>query len=222
MQIDELAQRMKSYESDTRLPKGAAIVRVDGKAFHTWTRNFEKPFDRDFSDSMLSVTVRTFKDLQGCKLAYTQSDEASFLLTNLEENEEGIFGYKVSKLISVVTSIFSAHFNKYWVNAEPAYFDARAFSIPVVDAANNFVWRQRDCYRNYIQGLGRYYLGVAVIHNKSTTEIVELLLKEKLLDEKNLIAQYGIFIADRSNVIAYAGKKDYYEINEMAGINVTK
>lgn len=222
MQVDELAKRMKSYESHAKFDKGAVIVRVDGKSFHTWTKHFEKPFDQNFSDSMLSATVRTFRELQGCKLAYTQSDEASFLLTNLEENEEGIFGYKVSKLTSVIASIFSALFNKYWSSADSAYFDARAFSIPVEDAANNFVWRQRDCYRNYIQGLGRYFLGVAAIHNKSTTEIVEWLLKEKLLDERNIVAQYGVFIADRSNVTAYTGKKDYYEINEMAGINVTR
>lgn len=222
MQVDELATRMKSYESHAKFDKGAVIVRVDGKSFHTWTKHFEKPYDSVFSESMIMTTVKVCKQLQGCRLAYTQSDEASFLLTNLGENEEGLFGYKVSKLISIIASMFSVHFTNYWNDFPAAYFDARGFSIPIEDAANNFVWRQRDCYRNYIQGLGRYFLGVAAIHNKSTTEIVEWLLKEKLLDERNLVAQYGVFIADRSNVTAYTGKKDYYEINEMAGINVTR
>lgn len=221
MQIDKLAARMKFYESDIRLPKGAVIVRVDGKAFHTWTKWCEKPFDSSFSDAMIITTTHTFRELQGCRLAYTQSDEASFLLTNIG-TEEGLFGYKASKLTSVVASIFSVYFNKYWGNAPAAYFDARAFSITMEDAANNFVWRQRDCYRNYIQGLGRYYLGVPAIYNRNTADVAAMLLEQNLLDEKYLLPQYGVFIADRTNVTAYVGKKNYYEINEMAGINVTE
>lgn len=50
MRKDNLGFLMKSYESSfaTRLlKKSPAIIRLDGKAFHTYTRNFERLFDKD-------------------------------------------------------------------------------------------------------------------------------------------------------------------------------
>lgn len=45
---DSLGDRMKGYESVSRnflTRRVPAIIRLDGKAFHTFTKGMEKPFD---------------------------------------------------------------------------------------------------------------------------------------------------------------------------------
>lgn len=48
MDRSDLAKRMKSYKfvSKTKLvPRMPVIIRIVGKAFHTFTKGFEIPFD---------------------------------------------------------------------------------------------------------------------------------------------------------------------------------
>ena len=53
---DELGTRMKTYYEE--IPKvklmrrTPVIIRIDGKAFHTFTRGFEKPFDEILTKTM--------------------------------------------------------------------------------------------------------------------------------------------------------------------------
>lgn len=45
---DSLGDRMKGYEGVSRnflTRRVPAIIRLDGKAFHTFTKGMEKPFD---------------------------------------------------------------------------------------------------------------------------------------------------------------------------------
>ena len=83
--IKTLSDKMKDYElvSDYRLTKGTpVIVRIDGKAFHTYTKGLDKPFDNILSEAMNYVCRKLVETVQGCKFAYTQSDEISLLLTD--------------------------------------------------------------------------------------------------------------------------------------------
>ena len=80
--IKTLSNRMKGYElvSDYRLTKRTpVIVRIDGKAFHTYTKGLDKPFDSTLSEAMNYVCRKLIETVQGCKFAYTQSDEISLL-----------------------------------------------------------------------------------------------------------------------------------------------
>lgn len=55
MDNSSLAQRMKDYESVSKIKlmkRCPVIIRMDGKAFHTFTRGFQKPFDEVLSKSM--------------------------------------------------------------------------------------------------------------------------------------------------------------------------
>lgn len=48
MDASDLAKRMKRYEAvskTTLVTRMPVILRIDGKAFHTLTRGFQKPFD---------------------------------------------------------------------------------------------------------------------------------------------------------------------------------
>lgn len=55
MHNNSLGDRMKKYEYVTRthlLPRTPVVIRIDGRAFHTFTRGFVKPFDEVFGATM--------------------------------------------------------------------------------------------------------------------------------------------------------------------------
>ena len=84
---DSLGDRMKGYENETRYyltGKNPIIIRLDGKAFHTFTKGFNKPFDGILETTMRKTMLYLCENIQGVTFAYTQSDEISLLLTNAD------------------------------------------------------------------------------------------------------------------------------------------
>ena len=68
---------MKMYESVSKtvlMKRTPVIIRIDGKAFHTFTRGFEKPFDSVLVEAMQRTTHYLCENIQGCVLGYTQSE----------------------------------------------------------------------------------------------------------------------------------------------------
>lgn len=84
-----LGDRMKNnYENITRYyltRRMPVIIRIDGKAFHTFTRGFKKPFDDILVKTMQDTMKYLCENIQGCVLGYTQSDEISLVLTDYAE-----------------------------------------------------------------------------------------------------------------------------------------
>jgi tRNA(His) 5'-end guanylyltransferase len=155
---DDLGNRMKeNYENRTRyfLPRRTyTIIRLDGKAFHTFTRGMKKPFDQDFIDMMDSTAQFLCEEIQGAQMAYVQSDEISILLTDFDKiTTDSWFDSNLQKMASVSASMAAAFFNNVNVfnHSDLAFFDARVFTIPdPVEVENYFVWRQKDAVRNSI------------------------------------------------------------------------
>lgn len=178
---DALGDRIKRYELASQpqlLPRCPVIVRVDGKAFHTWTKPFAKPFDNSIVDAMVGAAFETGHQMQGFKLGYVQSDEATFLLTDYEQlSTQPWFGYELNKVVSVSASMFTAQFNRSFqsLNLPLAYFDSRAFNVPEDDVANVFVWRQKDWRRNSIQMLARSRFSHRDLLGKNTAEMHAML-----------------------------------------------
>jgi tRNA(His) 5'-end guanylyltransferase len=117
---DSLGDRMKeSYEnrSKTYLTRRVpVIIRLDGKAFHTFTKNLKKPYDEIFHNSMNDTLVYLCKNIQGCKIGYTQSDEITLLLTDYDTiTTSAWFEYGVQKVCSVASSMATFAFNKAFV-----------------------------------------------------------------------------------------------------------
>lgn len=195
---DELGSRMKNfYESRSRTyltRREPVIIRVDGKAFHTFTKGMLKPFDSSLILTMQLTAREACKKIQGCKLAYVQSDEISFLLTDWENlNTEAWFDYDLQKLVSISASIATAEFNKHyeWVN-EQALFDSRAFSIPKEEVCNYFIWRQQDAIRNSIQAIAQSEFSHKELQGKNTLQMKEMLLSKDIDFEKaNIVFQRG-------------------------------
>ena len=157
---DDLGDRMKrDYESRTRylLPRRTyTLLRIDGKAFHTYTRGCARPYDLDLMADMDTAAAALCKDAQGAALAFVQSDEISVLLTDFESTStESWFDGNLQKLASISASIVTAHFNvarfARGIADRVACFDARVWTIPArIEVENYFLWRQQDATRNAI------------------------------------------------------------------------
>lgn len=183
-----IGERMKGYEAvfDHRLPpKVPVIVRVDGRAFHSYS--WRRPFDERLIDLMQHVMGEVAREIQGFRLAYTQSDEISFLLTDLDQvGSQAWFGNEINKLCSITASAATAHFNtvaqapRYFSDCttfinRPALFDARAYSVPMDDVPNVFVWRQRDWERNSLSMFARRFYSQSDLKGKKRAEVHQML-----------------------------------------------
>jgi tRNA(His) 5'-end guanylyltransferase len=118
---DDLGNRMKGYENISRYyltKKTPVIIRIDGKAFHTFTRGFKRPFDDVLIKAMQETAQYLCKNITGCKLAYTQSDEISLLLVDYERNEsQPWFANNLQKMCSVSASMATMAFSKAFSKA---------------------------------------------------------------------------------------------------------
>lgn len=116
MSKDNLGDRMKSYENierrylTRRIP---TLIRLDGKAFHSFTKGFQKPFDDVLMKSMWNTAKYLCEHIQGCKIAYTQSDEITLLLTDYETiTTDAWFDKNIQKMCSISASMATLAFNK--------------------------------------------------------------------------------------------------------------
>ena len=206
---DSLGDRMKeNYENRAKtflVRRMPVIIRLDGKAFHTFTKGLKKPYDEIFHNTMNATMKYLCENIQGCKLGYTQSDEITLLLTDYDTlTTDAWFDYNVQKICSVSASMATMAFNKflrqYYKAAVAtlgspvsndeylmtlskklgcAMFDSRCFNIPTEEVANCFIWRQQDATRNAIQMLGQCNFSHKELHSKSCNDIQDMLLTQK-------------------------------------------
>lgn len=145
MDNSDLAKRMKEYEavSKTRLMKRTPVVlRLDGKAFHTFTRSFQKPFDEVLIKTMQETMKYLCENIQGCVLGYTQSDEITLVLIDYKKfNTASWFDYEVQKMCSIAASMATMAFNKRFLEN---YLDYIAvLSLDTDEEKENFRHRCR-------------------------------------------------------------------------------
>jgi len=120
-----LGNRMKDYEDVSRIyltKRCPLIIRIDGKAFHTFTRGLKKPFDLLFMEAMQLTAKKLCETVTGCKLAYIQSDEISLLLIDYDTlDTQPWFDKNLQKLVSVSASIATLAFNKAFEQKADAF-----------------------------------------------------------------------------------------------------
>lgn len=130
---ETLSEKMKRYENETSYKlkvKEPVIIRIDGKAFHTFTKGLNKPFDEDLSFIMQYIAKSLAENIQNVKFVYSQSDEISLLLTDWDKiNTAEWFGYRIQKMTSVSASIATASFNKYMMKVVDKYTDIMTKNI---------------------------------------------------------------------------------------------
>lgn len=126
---DELGTRMKTFYEQvpkTRLVRRMPVaIRIDGKAFHTFTRGFQKPFDEVLGNSMVKTMEYLCQNIQGCVFGYTQSDEITLILIDYQKlTSSAWFDYEVQKMCSIAASMATMAFNRYFADeVEKWHFD---------------------------------------------------------------------------------------------------
>jgi tRNA(His) 5'-end guanylyltransferase len=183
MSKNALGSRMKEYENDfrTRLPRRqTTILRVDGKAFHTYTKTCDEPFDLKLIDGMNECAIELCKEVQGAQMAYVQSDEISILIHYHKRfDSQAWFDRGIQKIVSVAASIVAATMTEQSVaifgEIRKAAFDARVFILPDAEVANYFIWRQKDWTRNSVQMLARSHYSHKQLENANISELQEMI-----------------------------------------------
>ena len=215
MKYETLGDRMKgAYENKYRLylpERIPVIIRLDGKAFHTFCRGLKKPFDDLFISVMQDTMLDLCKNISGCKLGYVQSDEISLLLVQTKEESQPWFDNNIQKIVSVSASMATLYFNKNfekrvfelmenyakdksdYTEEELKYvdkldskiytamFDSRVFVIPKEEVNNYFYWRQLDATRNSILSLAQSLYSDKEMHGIKCDT-----LQNKMFTEKNV------------------------------------
>jgi tRNA(His) guanylyltransferase len=178
---DELGTRMKRYYEDALrlvVPRRSYfILRVDGRAFHTFTAGLERPYSRPLANALDQAALFLCQEIIGCRFAYGQSDEYSFLLTDFETEDAPLwFDGNVQKIVSVSASLFTGAFNRCYAGTSVAAFDARLLIIPQrSEVQKYFLWRQLDASANSLNMLASAHFTHSELLNKSTKEKHEML-----------------------------------------------
>jgi tRNA(His) 5'-end guanylyltransferase len=179
MKKDSLGDRMKEfYENRTRnfLPRRTyTIIRIDGKAFHTYTKGLTRPFDEKFINNMDETACFLCKNIQGAKFAFVQSDEISILLTDFESiTTDAWFDGNIQKMTSISASLATAKFNELRPN-KIALFDSKVFTIPSdTEVENYFIWRQQDTVRNSVSSVAQSLFSHKKLENKNSNQMQEM------------------------------------------------
>ena len=216
---DDLGKRMKTYYE--AIPKTSLMrrtpvaIRIDGKAFHTFTRGFEKPFDTLLVNVMQQTTKKLCENIQNCVFGYTQSDEITLILVDYKDiNTAAWFDYKVQKLCSISASMATLYFNKFFKQSVEefdinsiikekevdnykllnsykralntgAMFDSRCFNIPKEEVCNLIYWRQLDATRNSIQMVGQANFSHKELQGLTCNKIQDKLITETDINWNN-------------------------------------
>ena len=150
---DSLGDRMKTYENQFRLyldPKEPVIIRIDGRAFHTFTKGFKRPFDSVFAKAMTETMKYLCENIQNCVFGYTQSDEITLVLVNdFNPNSCAWFDNNLQKIASITASMATWIFNKSFLLAINEYdFQWRCSLTPqsceIQEEHNQYVERLRE------------------------------------------------------------------------------
>jgi len=226
---DDLGDRMKrDYESRTRflLPRRTyTLIRVDGKAFHTYTRGCARPYDLDLMADMDTAAAALCKEAQGVVLAFVQSDEISVLLTDFgAPGTEAWFDGNLQKLTSISASLVTAHFNAArFARGERALacFDARVWTIPdSMEVENYFIWRQQDATKNAISMTAHTHFSHASLQGASTDQMQERLFTEKGINFNDLPVGFKrgrvIERQTREETVTYTHKRTGEEQSALA------
>jgi len=203
---DKLGDRMKAYEREytaERIGPGVySVVRIDGRAFHTFTRGMDRPFDFYFARSMVNTAshlVRNHKPL----VAYVQSDEISLVFAPGKLP----FGGKVYKINSVLASETAVFFHECIqrhaaLSSTPRLpsFDCRVWTVPNrAEAMNAVLWRFFDAKRNSVSMLCRAHFSHKEMFRKDCQGQINMLAEKGVSwhDLRPLEFKWGIFLVRR-------------------------
>lgn len=193
--FDALGTRMKDdyeHRARTMLPRRTfTVVRVDGRAFHSYTRGLNRPFDAALMADMAATAAEMCREVSGCRLAYTQSDEISLIVTDFASpTTQAWFGGNQQKIVSISAALATAAF-MHLRPGKRALFDSRAFIIPdPVEVENYLIWRQQDATRNSVSMAAQAQFSARELHRKDVGEMQEMLWSQRGVNWNDYPAEF--------------------------------
>ena len=200
-ELEDRMLKLRDVTSQLKLDKSLPVLAmIDGRSFSKLIKNkFTKPFDPVFMDTMNQVAAYVCKEIQGCKLAYVQSDEISFFIDATDQEETPFFEFRLCKLLSIIPSIATGMFNKLLGSQlnKPVEFDCKAWNVNNYnDVFAWFLYRQLDCIKNSKAQTAQTYLPHKQLTGLSANDQIKKLLDEKGIDWNTFEPgmKYGRFI----------------------------
>lgn len=188
---DALGTRMKEYYENipkTKLTRRTPVaIRLDGKAFHTFTRGFQKPFDEILISTMQRTMKALCEDIQGCVFGYAQSDEITLILVDYKNLDTAAwFDYEVQKVCSISASMATLYFNKVFINNVNEWINNTypSFHEPSSEEDDKL-------YRTYINAYKKGAMFDARCFNIPKEEVANLLYWRQLDATRNSIQMVG-------------------------------
>lgn len=186
---DELGKRMKAFYEQvpkTRLVRRMPVaIRLDGKAFHSFTKNFKRPFDDLLIECMQQTMKYLCENIQGCVLGYHQSDEITLILVDYKNlNSDAWFEYEVQKLCSISASMATMYFNKVFKENVDAFCNNYFDAWNVTEADHKLL-------EAYSKALARGAMFDSRCFNIPKEEVANLLLWRQLDATRNSIQMVG-------------------------------
>lgn len=188
MNYDTIGDRMKAYEaiatSDRLLPLVPAVIRLDGRGFHKFTKGLVRPYDTRLTEAFVAVTSKLVEETNAV-MGYCQSDEISLCLYEEHIDQQLYFDGKVFKITSALAALASVLFYREVVNRlPPGYadrlptFDCRVSNMPTkVEATNYFMWREWDATKNSITMAASTEYTQQELEGKNGSQKQEMLFK---------------------------------------------
>lgn len=182
MAADVYGTRERALDMVIPADGGLFGVRLDGRAFHTFTKRFDKPFDRRVTSAMDDAAKTAFSALGQCVVAYTQSDEISLIYSCGTEDERP-FNLRVQKVVSTLASTATAGFVTRLTEFDglPPYpnlptFDGRVFTLDdAEDVLRYLSWRRAEGKANAVSAAATHVFGHSALVGKSDDERMAML-----------------------------------------------
>ena len=215
---DDFGDRMKMYEgmeSERRLmPLLPVLARIDGRAFHSFTRGMNSPFDATFSSAMVDTTLALVRETGAC-MGYTQSDEITLAWHSENPKSQIWFDGRIAKMTSQLGAQATLIFYRLVLERMPEYanrmptFDARVWNVPNrSEGANVFLWREWDATKNSVSMAASAYYSHKALMGKNTTQ------KHDMLHEKGVnwndypaVFKRGAYIQRRNESIPFSAEE---------------
>ena len=187
MSKDKIGDRMKDrYENRSKqflTRRVPTIIRLDGKAFHTYTKGLDKPFDEGLIEDMQETTKFLCENIQGCKLGYTQSDEITLVLTDYDKlTSDAWFDYNVQKITSISAAMATAKFNQLRMIRTSAIERDHSMS-----SMAESVWDNNNLSTEDIEGFKLAFFDSRVFQIPEKEEVVNSLIWRQQDAERNSI-----------------------------------
>lgn len=189
---DALGTRMKEFYEQvpkTRLTRRTPVaIRLDGKAFHTFTRGFIRPFDPILMTTMQNTMKYLCENIQGCVFGYTQSDEITLILIDYQTfNTDAWFNYEVQKMCSISASMATLAFNKYF----PLAIEDRKAYITLRDLFKDENDKKARIEETYKKALDKGAMFDSRCFNIPKEEVANLIYWRQLDASRNSIQMVG-------------------------------